>query len=407
MNEYYMSSLRLTVTQIEKKCIYFECVTKETCAQNIDFKISRGINPFTHSFLFAQDFLEEGRSRSNEHEAKFLAALCRYFILQGYQREQITVLTAYTGQLIQLKKEMPKDFFRGVRVCAVDNFQGEENDIILLSLVRSNEEGNIGFLKTENRVCVALSRAKKGFFCIGNISLLETESKIWKDIINDMRQRGNVGDALLLTCQNHPQNVIQASHAEDFKNAPEGGCTVPCSARLECGHVCEMVCHPTDPEHKDYQCKKPCAKTICSRNHKCRRRCYQDCGPCMELVMKRLPCGHIQNVPCSKNRSEAQCQSPCSKILRCGHDCANKCCEECTEKCTAATKKKWACGHENSVECHVNPRYNPCKAPCGVTLKCDHPCGGKCEFYVLLYPLGRRVFFKVKSELRGFIFMSF
>ena len=106
----------------------------------------------TFQFLKLQDYQEEGRSRSNEHEAKFVAALCRYLILQGYEREQITVLTAYTGQLVQLKKEMPTDFFRGVRVCAVDNFQGEENDIILLSLVRSNEEGKIGFLQTENRV---------------------------------------------------------------------------------------------------------------------------------------------------------------------------------------------------------------------------------------------------------------
>ena len=56
---------------------------------------------------------------------------------------------------------MPKkSIFEGVRVTVVDNFQGEENDIILLSLVRSNEDGNIGFLKIENRVCVALSRAK-------------------------------------------------------------------------------------------------------------------------------------------------------------------------------------------------------------------------------------------------------
>ena len=49
---------------------------------------------------------------------------------------------------------------QGVRVTVVDNFQGEENDIILLSLVRSNEENRIGFLKTDNRICVALSRAK-------------------------------------------------------------------------------------------------------------------------------------------------------------------------------------------------------------------------------------------------------
>ena len=330
------------------------------------------------SFTSFQDFTEEGKSRSNEHEAKFIAALCRYFILQGYQREQITVLTAYTGQLIQLKKEMPKDFFCGVRVCAVDNFQGEENDIILLSLVRSNEEGRIGFLQTENRVCVALSRAKKGFFCIGNMSLLETKSKLWNDIVSDMREQGNIGEALTLTCQNHPKNVIQASRAEDFKKAPEGGCTVPCATRLECGHVCDMVCHPTDPEHKEYKCNKPCAKTLCARKHKCTRRCYQECGPCMELVRKILPkCGHAQNVPCSKDPVEVNCQSPCSKLLSCGHQCKKKCYEECSVRCTATTKKSWPCGHENETECHVNPLLSPCRAPCGVILKCEHPCAGK------------------------------
>jgi superfamily I DNA and/or RNA helicase len=56
---------------------------------------------------------------------------------------------------------------RGVKITVVDNFQGEENDIMLLSLVRSNREARIGFLRTENRVCVALSRAKMGFYLIG------------------------------------------------------------------------------------------------------------------------------------------------------------------------------------------------------------------------------------------------
>ena len=334
----------------------------------------------TFSFLEFQEYQEEGRSRSNEHEAKFVAALCRYLILQGYEREQITVLTAYTGQLIQLKKEMPKDFFRGVRVCAVDNFQGEENDIILLSLVRSNEEGKIGFLQTENRVCVALSRAKKGFYCIGNISLLKEKSPLWRKIMDDMEEGGNVGKALTLSCQNHPQNVIQASCADDFKKAPEGGCTVPCATRLACGHVCEMVCHPTDPEHKEYQCKKPCAKILCKRNHMCSRRCYQDCGPCSVLVLKTLPgCGHVQKVPCYKDPSEVKCTSPCTKVLpRCGHPCQNICSDECTVECTAITLKTWPCGHENKTVCHVNPIHTPCKAHCGETLKCEHPCVGKC-----------------------------
>jgi helicase required for RNAi-mediated heterochromatin assembly 1 len=47
-----------------------------------------------------------------------------------------------------------------VKVTTVDNYQGEENDFILLSLVRSNNEDKIGFLEVENRVCVALSRAR-------------------------------------------------------------------------------------------------------------------------------------------------------------------------------------------------------------------------------------------------------
>ena len=280
---------------------------------------------------------------------------------------------------------MPKDFFRGVRVCAVDNFQGEENDIILLSLVRSNEEGKIGFLQTENRVCVALSRAKKGFFCVGNISLLKEKSELWGRIIGDMEEQGNVGKALTLACQNHPHNVIRASRADDFKKAPEGGCTVPCATRLECGHVCEMVCHPTDPEHKEYKCNKPCSKTLCARKHKCPRRCFQECGSCVEPVVKLLPCGHAQKVPCYKNPSEVKCSSPCGKILRCGHQCQNKCSEECTVKCAAITKKTWPCGHENKTQCHVNELQTPCKAPCGVTLKCEHPCAGKRVFQFISF----------------------
>lgn len=51
---------------------------------------------------------------------------------------------------------------RDVRVATVDAFQGEESPIVILSLVRSNPEGNLGFLSWPNRVCVALSRARDG-----------------------------------------------------------------------------------------------------------------------------------------------------------------------------------------------------------------------------------------------------
>lgn len=55
-----------------------------------------------------------------------------------------------------------------INIQTVDNYQGEENDIVLLSLVRSNDQDQIGFLEITNRVCVALSRAKMGFFLFGN-----------------------------------------------------------------------------------------------------------------------------------------------------------------------------------------------------------------------------------------------
>ena len=59
-----------------------------------------------------------------------------------------------------ISRKMPRREFEGVRVSSVDNYQGEENDLILLSLVRSNNDNDIGFLKMNNRICVALSRAK-------------------------------------------------------------------------------------------------------------------------------------------------------------------------------------------------------------------------------------------------------
>lgn len=110
----------------------------------------------SHTFVFQET---DSKSKSNLHEATFLAKLCRHFILQGYTPDKITVLTMYTGQMFLLKKEMPETC-QGVRVTCVDNFQGEESDIILLSLVRNNEDGKIGFLSVDNRICVALSRAK-------------------------------------------------------------------------------------------------------------------------------------------------------------------------------------------------------------------------------------------------------
>lgn len=89
----------------------------------------------------------------------------------------------------------------------MDNFQGEENDIIILSLVRSNEDAVIGFLKIENRICVALSRAKHGFYLLGNMQNLKAGSKQWREIYEVLRSNCQIGKKFTLRCEVHNVSI--------------------------------------------------------------------------------------------------------------------------------------------------------------------------------------------------------
>ena len=95
-----------------------------------------------------------------------LLHFAQYLVKNFISLKEITVLTLYSGQLLNIKQLIQKKFhnLKSLHISTVDNYQGEENQDILLSLVRSNKRNSIGFLKIANRVCVALSRAKKGFF---------------------------------------------------------------------------------------------------------------------------------------------------------------------------------------------------------------------------------------------------
>ena len=324
----------------------------------------------------------ESLSHVNIHEADFMVALCRYLIKQGYKPTQITLLTMYRGQLLQMKSRMTRSEFGGVRVAAVDDFQGEENDIILLSLVRSNPDGDIGFLRIENRVCVALSRAKKGLFVIGNFKQLKShDDTIWPQILSVVEKNNCIGDALLLQCQNHPEKVIKARLPADFSKSPEGGCTKPCNYRLKCGHVCTHLCHPWDSDHKLYHCRKWCRKLL-PCNHECKRRCYKcidGCAPCLEEVEKQVPqCGHQMRMKCHENPSTFPCSAPCQKILWCGHICQKMCSEPCDLFCPVLMEKSLPCGHSVTVECNENVGDIKCLEPCNTLLKCGHECQGTC-----------------------------
>ncbi|XP_078411503.1 NFX1-type zinc finger-containing protein 1 isoform X1 [Cetorhinus maximus] len=340
-------------------------------------------NLFFVEHSYPEEEIQDGKSHQNLHEAAFVVALCYYLICQDYSPSQITILTTYTGQLFTLRKMMPSKKFAGVKVHVVDKYQGEENDIILLSLVRSNKKGNVGFLQIANRVCVALSRAKKGLYCIGNMSIL-ANVPLWSKIMHTLHENANIGPSLLLTCQNHPKTMTLVAKAEDFSKVPEGGCSLPCEYRLDCGHVCTRACHPYDMEHKEFNCLKPCQKVLCEDGHRCAKSCYEKCGKCQVKVDKVIPqCGHLQKVPCSKNPENFVCKEPCSKILHCGHKCAAACGEDCAT-CTIKVSITLKCDHIQEVDCYIKEaakigRCVPCKEKCRMQLDCSHSCPGSCH----------------------------
>ncbi|NXP55776.1 ZNFX1 protein, partial [Heliornis fulica] len=378
----YQHRMRPEISQLISPHIYQDL---ENHPSVLNYENIKGVlsNLFFVEHNFPEQEIQECRSHQNTHEAQFVVELCKYFLYQDYLPSQITILTTYTGQLFCLRKLMPAKTFAGVKVHVVDKYQGEENDIILLSLVRSNKEERTGFLQIPNRVCVALSRAKKGLYCIGNMRMLGSVS-LWSKIIHTLRENGHIGCSLTLCCQNHPETKTLVSTAADFSKVPEGGCSRPCEFRLSCSHVCTRVCHPYDTEHKEYQCLKPCQKVVCAEGHRCERLCYELCGPCMVLVQKTIvKCGHLQIVPCSTPESKFLCQEPCQKMLSCGHTCKSVCGQECTKQCPELVTATLKCGHSQQVECWLTEETceepAECNTKCSATLECGHVCSGSCH----------------------------
>ena len=126
-----------------------------------------------------EEFVGESYGRINKTEAKLtLAALQLYFDKVGKERilsERIDVgiISPYRAQvqyLRQLIKQDPyfKPFRSLISVNTVDGFQGQERDIILISLVRANDEGQIGFLRDLRRMNVAITRARMKLIILGD-----------------------------------------------------------------------------------------------------------------------------------------------------------------------------------------------------------------------------------------------
>ncbi|RAQ72394.1 DEAD box helicase involved in nonsense mediated decay [Aspergillus flavus] len=217
---------------------------------------------FSHNWPESNDSLS---SKYNEKEAEMIVGFFMHLVLNGVAVKDITVLTFYNGQRKKLLKLFKgNSYLQGqyVNVVTVDSFQGEENEIVILSLVRSGRP-TIGFLSIENRVCVALSRARTGFYMFGDSTALADADSLWWQVVTLMggkNPKRRLGFYLPLTCTKH-ENVIYKKDPSEWDTA-YGGCDLPlltvwassfshdqvkctevCDRQMRCGHKCDKPCY--------------------------------------------------------------------------------------------------------------------------------------------------------------------
>ncbi|KAH9014346.1 hypothetical protein EDB85DRAFT_875353 [Lactarius pseudohatsudake] len=394
---------------------------------------------------------DDSVSKHNMFEVAMIRDLVIYLLKQGHYDGDggIAVLCAYLGQLQKVRaalkdlkiavsvderdeEQLERTGLAGnddmglaqvqvahrIRIGTVDTFQGQEAKIVIISLVRNSgafEEGqaSIGFLKSSNRINVALSRAKHGLYILGNASNLR-KSETWRTVLDEMEKEDQLDYGFPIVCPRHPQSRQLISKPGQLPtHAPKGGCLQPCEYRLWCGHVCPSICHTDQDYHTRTKCNRPCVRVTCPRAHPCPKLCSEDCGNCMFPIYNvRLPCGHIvKSVPCHKleNLETIKCFVPVSKRLPgcehcvtiacsgdpsnlvckeicggynacCGRTCKSRCheCQEVTRD-SAAPRARAVPPVRTHHKSHPCERTLKCQHLCGLACSSDHSCNSKCR----------------------------
>jgi intron-binding protein aquarius len=181
---------------------------------------------YSYQFIHVPYYQNKGEnspahnSFQNLGEAEYLVAVYQYMCLLGYPSEKISILTTYNGQRQLIKDILKKRCFsssssnsifgKPKQITTVDKFQGQQNDFILLSLVRSE---SIGYLKDIRRLIVALSRAKFGLYIFGYWPLFEKEPS-WFPILSRLSLHPT--KMTLIAGESYPVSRVQdqKSHTE-------------------------------------------------------------------------------------------------------------------------------------------------------------------------------------------------
>ncbi len=112
---------------------------------------------------------EDGESKYNPGEGKLIVQFVEELLEAGVDREQIAIIAPYAAQSRWLRN---RSVLREIEIDTVDGFQGREKDVVLITLTRSNERGEIGFLSDTRRSNVALTRARRKLIVVGDSATL-------------------------------------------------------------------------------------------------------------------------------------------------------------------------------------------------------------------------------------------
>jgi hypothetical protein len=228
-----------------------------------------------------------------------------------------------------------------IRCASVDNFQGEEADIVIASLVRSNSGGQIGFLYEPERVNVLMSRARMCMIVFGNagtfLNARRPEGReLWSKMLQGEQPRASARDnptgavlpraavaqavlpiyeGLPVICQPHGKMQLCPTPQSFTVVCPDGGCDQPCGKPLpRCqaaeNHGCQRRCHPRDDDHLKQECSVQVVVPCSSGEHRVQRACSSSSTPrCNEKV--RIPCdaGHQREVACADRKKGGVCKA--------------------------------------------------------------------------------------------------
>jgi ATP-dependent RNA/DNA helicase IGHMBP2 len=124
------------------------------------------------------------QSRSNPGEATFLVHYAKLLVKAGLKPQDLTVISPYNRQVERLRATFSEDGeceklgLEKPRINTVDSFQGQEADAVLLSLVRSNPRGVVGFLSDYRRLNVAVTRARKHVMLVGDAATISCDETL-------------------------------------------------------------------------------------------------------------------------------------------------------------------------------------------------------------------------------------